>query len=466
MSLALYRKYRSKSLSEIIGQSHITDILARSIEQGKFSHAYLLTGPRGVGKTSVARILARAINELEYSDDSGHLDIIEIDAASNNGVEHIRELREKALIAPAMALKKVYIIDEVHMLSNSAFNALLKTLEEPPEHVIFILATTDLHKVPATIISRTQRYTFRLVPIKEIQNHLRTIASQESIKIDDEALEMIAEYGDGSFRDSISLLDQLSNLTGDKSTITASMVEGSLGIAPKKLVKSVSLAITERDISMVTKQISEASKQGVDIVVLTKQLITNLVEDAPNNPSNLELIDKLLDVSGSNYPNLKLLSVIGAFISANSEQKVIPKKPRVSLLEVTQDKPVIQASTADLKPKTKTKLKSQGKRSKPVGNLDWGMLNEYIKTNHIALYSVIAKCTHELTDEGLVLYCQNNFYKKKLDDSKYRLLLSKSIEKCGYDTLNIITIPTSKPIEDSQIASIADIMGGGEMVEI
>jgi len=463
VSLALYRKYRSKSLDEIIGQGHITDILAKSIKQGKFSHAYLLTGPRGVGKTSVARILAREINKLEYNEESGHLDIIEIDGASNNGVEHIRELREKALIAPAMAQKKIYIIDEVHMLSSSAFNALLKTLEEPPEHVVFILATTDLHKVPATIISRTQRYTFRLVPIDEIKKHLKYIADKESINISDEALELIAEYGDGSFRDSISLLDQLSNLAGKNSGITPVMIEESLGIAPKKLVNSFYDALNKNDISEITKLIGDASKQGVDFVSLSKQLITKLVEDAPNNPSNLSLIDKLLEVSSSNYPNLKLLSVIGTFIASRSDEIVTHnKKPKISLLEVSKKQPEIKSSEIQLNSKPKSKVKT----SKTVLKLDWQTLVEYIKSNHIALYSVIARCSHDVTDDELVLYCSNNFYKKKLDDAKYRLLLNKSLSKCGIGTMNITTVPSSKPIEDSKIASIADIMGGGEIVEI
>ena len=154
MGKALYRKYRSRSLSEIVGQPHITAILERAIANGTTAHAYLLTGPRGVGKTSIARILAHEINRLPYRDESTHLDIIEIDAASNNSVEDIRDLREKVQIAPVSAPKKIYIIDEVHMLSKSAFNALLKTLEEPPEHAVFILATTDADKLPATILSR------------------------------------------------------------------------------------------------------------------------------------------------------------------------------------------------------------------------------------------------------------------------------------------------------------------------
>ena len=151
MSQALYRKYRSKKLSEIVGQAHITRLLERALKRGAVAHAYLLTGPRGVGKTSIARILAHEINDLPYTDESTHLDIIEIDAASNNSVEDIRDLRDKVQIAPVSAPKKVYIIDEVHMLSKSAFNALLKTLEEPPDHVVFILATTDADKLPAKI---------------------------------------------------------------------------------------------------------------------------------------------------------------------------------------------------------------------------------------------------------------------------------------------------------------------------
>ncbi|MEN9380090.1 MAG: hypothetical protein RJB15_1786, partial [Pseudomonadota bacterium] len=163
MGQALYRKYRSRSLDEIVGQDHVTSTLKQAIKQGRISHAYLLTGPRGVGKTSIARILAHEINELPYEDDSTHIDIIEIDAASNRRIDEIRELRDKVNIAPTSAKYKVYIIDEVHMLTKEAFNALLKTLEEPPAHVVFILATTDAHKLPETIVSRTQRFSFKPV---------------------------------------------------------------------------------------------------------------------------------------------------------------------------------------------------------------------------------------------------------------------------------------------------------------
>src|SRR5476649_2136159 len=203
MGQVLYRKYRSRSLDEVIGQKHVTDTLKNALKSGRISHAYLFTGPRGVGKTSVARILAHEVNGLPYTDESIHLDIIEIDAASNRRIDEIRDLRDKVRIAPTSAKYKVYIIDEVHMLTKEAFNALLKTLEEPPEHVVFILATTDVHKLPETIISRTQRFSFRSIAVPDAVKHLRFIANSEKIKIDDEALELIAERGDGSFRDSI-----------------------------------------------------------------------------------------------------------------------------------------------------------------------------------------------------------------------------------------------------------------------
>ena len=225
---ALYRRYRPRSLDEVVGQPQITDILSHSIKNGKISHAYLFIGPRGTGKTSVARILAHEINGFKYELEDDYLDIIEIDAASNTGVDNIRDLRERAIIAPTKGKYKVYIIDEVHMLSKSAFNALLKTLEEPPEHVIFIMATTDAHKVPVTITSRSQVFTFKLADPGTMLEHLKNICKKEKIDIDDEALKIVVKRGGGSFRDSLSLLDQVSTLSDGK--ITAELLNESLGL--------------------------------------------------------------------------------------------------------------------------------------------------------------------------------------------------------------------------------------------
>ena len=189
---ALYRKYRPTKLSDIIGQSKITETLENAIKNGQISHAYLFTGPRGTGKTSVARIFAHAINDFNYKIEDSYLDIIEIDAASNTGVDNIRELREKATIAPSKGKYKIYIIDEVHMLSKSAFNALLKTLEEPPKHVVFIMATTDAHKVPITITSRAQTFNFKLADIDVMADYLKKIAKKEKIDIELNAAEALS----------------------------------------------------------------------------------------------------------------------------------------------------------------------------------------------------------------------------------------------------------------------------------
>ena len=217
MGKALYRKYRPISLEAVYGQDAVITPLKESIKTGNFSHAYIFTGPRGCGKTSVARIFAHEINHFPYELEDSYVDIIEIDGASNTGIDNIRDLREKAMIAPTEGRYKIYIIDEVHMLSKSAFNGLLKIIEEPPEHVIFILATTNLEKVPVTITSRAQVYNFKLADTETMFKHLRKISDAEGFSIDDDALKIIVRRGGGSFRDSISLLDQISNLKTKKS---------------------------------------------------------------------------------------------------------------------------------------------------------------------------------------------------------------------------------------------------------
>lgn len=488
MSQALYRKYRSKSLDEVVGQSHITDILKRAVKAGRISHAYLLTGPRGVGKTSVARILAHEINQLPYSDDSTHLDIIEIDAASNNGVEDVRSLREKVQIAPVSAAKKVYIIDEVHMLSKPAFNALLKTLEEPPEHIVFILATTDVDKLPATIVSRTQRYGFRAISHEDAVKHLKHIAKQEKIKIDDAALDIIASRGDGSFRDSISLLDQLASLADEKTGITAELVAATLGLAPTTVVNDLIEAVEAHDITKIADLIDQTAADGISAITLTEQLTATLRELAPEKPQLLPLLDALLDVARSSQPQLKLLSTLGTAALEHKPKSVALATPVLEVTatveelskQATKIKPVMPKSNGSndgfsepLQPesapaqspaKTPREARSEKVSAEP-GDFDWKALVTHTKEHYVALYSVLSKCGHELSGSDLTLFTVNNFYKKKLDDPKYSSHLYESLKALGYQ-LTIHTVPTPPRPKSSQAANVAVIMGGGEEVVV
>ena len=246
MYQALYRKYRSQTFGQLVGQQVVATTLRQAVEQGKISHAYLFSGPRGTGKTSVAKIFAKAMNCPNQKDGEpcndcyickaiteGSLeDVIEIDAASNNGVDEIRDIRDKSTYAPSLAKHKVYIIDEVHMLSTGAFNALLKTLEEPTENVVFILATTELHKIPATILSRVQRFEFKSIKTQDIIGHIEWILEQEGIDFEQEGVQIIARRAEGGMRDALSILDQALSLTQENRLTTdiAEEITGSISL--------------------------------------------------------------------------------------------------------------------------------------------------------------------------------------------------------------------------------------------
>ncbi|MBR1939114.1 DNA polymerase III subunit gamma/tau, partial [Candidatus Saccharibacteria bacterium] len=319
---ALYRRYRPKTLDEVIGQPQITDILKKSLQSGKISHAYLFVGPRGCGKTSVARIFAHEINHFPYELEDEYLDIIEIDAASNTGVDNIRDLREKAIIAPAKGKYKIYIIDEVHMLSKSAFNALLKTLEEPPEHVVFIMATTDAQKVPITITSRSQVHTFKLADPSTMLDHLKKIAKAEKFNIDEEALKIIVRRGGGSFRDSLSLLDQVSTLSDDK--IDAQLVNSALGLPQEDIIAALLDAYTDGNIDTIRAHLQNLFDANIRAESIAESLI-NTILSAPQAVF-LPLLDKLVDVSRASFPQVKLLLALAqkAPIAAPQNVSYVP----------------------------------------------------------------------------------------------------------------------------------------------
>ena len=313
MYQVLYRKWRPKTFADVVGQPQVTITLKNELMSGRISHAYLFTGSRGTGKTTCAKILAKAVNCLNSADgdpcgecdmcravDNGSaMDIVEIDAASNNGVDNIRSLREEANFTPVAAKYRVYIIDEVHMLSTGAFNALLKTLEEPPAHVIFILATTEVHKLPATILSRCQRFDFRRIPPTEIAERLTYVTQQEDAEIDLQAALLIARLADGALRDALSLLDQC---LGRSKTVTVEVVNETAGLVGREHLFELTDAIKQRDSGSALEIIDKLHNSSKDMARLCEEFSVHL--------RNLMLIKTMKDahnmivVSDTEYENI------------------------------------------------------------------------------------------------------------------------------------------------------------------
>ena len=507
MSQALYRKYRSRSLDEVLGQDHVTNILRRALEQGKIAHAYLLTGPRGVGKTSVARILAHEINQLPYDEEASHLDIIEIDAASNNGVDDIRALREKAQVAPVSAPKKIYIIDEVHMLSKPAFNALLKTLEEPPAHVVFILATTDADKLPATILSRVQQFFFRPIPVDIMARQLMTIAEKEGFTIEADAARLIAERSRGGFRDGISMLDQLSALAGADKPLSASDVAQYLGLSATETLKNLLELYQQHDAPEALNLLGELEQAGADPVVLSHQLLSLLRARLHQRPELITLVKQLIEVDRHPHPDLKLLTIFmdgaGGVVHKSSEAAPTPTasptaaiKPPVAISKspaekpeppvATSEAPAPAAQPAENSQKTIPKQEqtndsadktaadaapagSQPAPDNPVNSatdIDWDKVIALAKEQSFAIATLLQHCSWQLDGNTLTLYAGNAFAKKKLDNAKNRPLIATIVQQVAGTELDIVTIGQKAPPKDAELAKIAELMGGGEEVNL
>ena len=511
MGKALYRKYRSKSLDEVVGQEHITDTLKNAIKLNKLSHAYLFTGPKGVGKTSIARILAHAINEIPYDDESVHLDIIEIDAASNRRIDEIRELRDKVHIAPTSARYKVYIIDEVHMLTREAFNALLKTLEEPPEHVIFILATTEAHKVPETIVSRTQRFAFKPIEREAAKRHLRAIAKKEKINIDDAALELIAEHGRGSFRDSISILDQLAGFATQK--LTTNEVRLLLGIPDEAVISMCLAALEHNDVAGVFQTVETLRVQGIDsgraARAISERLRQLLIEGGSSSHyDHIALLKALLALTTTTNDYIGLeLALLESFQHKPNVQDdsvklkkddsqpqssknvlVIPPEPsqEVSATSETENK---ETTTQQGKNEPDQEITDQIKtvatsgepavaKLLPLNSETWNELLQALKAKHNTLYGVLRMASARQEENDIILEFSFGFHKKQIESPKNATIVREYIQQhFGMPQFKCVVVkkdatpseptpsPKQKPDVQAHIASLSNIFGGAELLE-
>lgn len=493
--LALYRKYRPTSLDQVVGQPQVTEVLAAAAKNNSFAHAYLFTGQRGTGKTTVARILAHMVNGLDYNDNinSDNIDIIEIDAASNNGVDDVREIRDSVQLAPMNCSHKVYIIDEFHMLSKPAFNALLKTIEEPPEYVVFILATTELQKVPATILSRVQRFHFKPLPAELLAGHLRTIADAEKISVDNDALLLIAQAGGGSVRDSITLLDQLSS----NPHITTELVNDVLGLVSNQQIDQLIDNVIAGDYVPIVSAVKNITADGTSADALAQQLITRLEARAieQQQPSLYALIDSLLDVAKSTLPMAKLLAALICYnpknvqIQATAQSMTPPARPSTpkpatgmtattTVTTATSPASVDDAdnsaeTTPDITP-TRTdadtentttveaSIDSNSDANQSIADLVWAdVLQQLADQDRPSTLSLLQQCDYRYSPDNntLTLYFGKAFHRKQAKAQTFNDTLLTTLDEL-YHTKPAIEISDESAPADSDVAAVLRVVGG------
>ncbi|RSI66528.1 DNA polymerase III subunit gamma/tau [Streptococcus oralis] len=367
MYQALYRKYRSQTFSQLVGQEVVAKTLKQAVEQEKISHAYLFSGPRGTGKTSVAKIFAKAMNcpnqvggepcnncyICQAVTDGSLEDVIEMDAASNNGVDEIRDIRDKSTYAPSIAQYKVYIIDEVHMLSTGAFNALLKTLEEPTQNVVFILATTELHKIPATILSRVQRFEFKSIRTQDIKNHIQTILSKENISSEPEAVEIIARRAEGGMRDALSILDQALSLT-QGNALTTAISEEITGTISLSALDAYVAALSQQDVSKALDSLNLLFENGKSMTRFVTDLLQYLRDllvvqtGGENTHHSPVFMDNLALSQESLFEMIRLATVSLADMKASLQPKIYAEMMTIRLAEIKSESSISGAVESEI----------------------------------------------------------------------------------------------------------------------
>jgi DNA polymerase-3 subunit gamma/tau len=466
MSQAFYRKWRPAKWEEVVGQQHVVQTLKNAVSAGKQGHAYLFAGPRGTGKTTIARILAKAVNCLEEDlsarpcDECAHcqavrdgnfLDLIEIDAASNTSVEDVRDLRDKINFAPNQGRYKVYLIDEVHMLSTAAFNALLKTLEEPPPHAIFVLATTEVHKIPATVLSRCQRHEFRRIPVVEMVAHLKEIAAGEGLTVPVEVLQLVARQATGSLRDAISLLDQLSSLGTDISLEAAQAV---LGTATSQAVLELVEAILDNNSAGGMDVLHASLDAGSDPRQFARQVVEYLRGVMLVRMGNADQVDTTAEVRQYMARHAQrfgsaseLLAVIRAFNRAATEARGAwqPSLPlELAIVEALTSsevgpapvapptsKPAAQAPKAAQSSGGQTSPAEQDAAPKQGLGKQWAQIIKLVRDespNTTGLLNPSA-CQYAWQNEVLSLYFGSKLLKEKMEEDTHLKVLQKAAEK-------------------------------------
>lgn len=483
MHITLYRKYRPKNFEEVAGQKEIVKTIKTSLRNGKTSHAYLFTGPRGVGKTTLARLIAKGVNCLENGitdepcnrcenclaiNNGTFLDMVEIDAASNRGIDEIRQLKEKINYQPVKGRKKIYIIDEVHMLTKEAFNALLKTLEEPPEHVIFILATTEADKILPTIISRCQRYDFKTLSLNDMKEQLRFIGKNEGVDIPDDVLELIYESSGGSVRDAVSILERIMvTCLGEEITLEKS--EEVLGVTSAKKMEEFLMEIKEKNYTKLVKTLDSFWNDSVEIELFFK----DFAKYCKGLMAKGELeIEKGLTIIGCIFDSLNKFKyeedkrLVGYVIVDNFMKRTV--KPTEVIVERVVEKEITP---------TKEEIKLERKEKLEGITLEYiaGKWNEIVKEAKrekitLGAFLITAK-PYKLEDD--ILYIgfdtESSFCKEQMENSAYNDVFTEVVRKIINPKLKLkyITIGKKKEIEKDSgdfTKKIVDFFGGEIMV--